>query len=65
MNDVEMVRPGDLLIGFSQYGPCNVVSNRPGRNGGRDLVIAFQDNSQLTVNVRRFGEHVRVLKSRW
>ena len=65
MIDPKLLRAGDLLIGFSQYGPVSVVSNMPGKWGGRDLVIAYCNGTQGEVNVRGFGEHVRVLRSSW
>ena len=65
MNDVEALRPGDVLIGFSKHGPATVVSNKQGFGGARVLSVQIGENMRLMVNVTELAEHVRVLKSRW
>ncbi len=65
MNDVEALKPGDVLIGFSKHGPATVVSNKQGFGDARELRIQIGESKRLTVNVVELGDHVRVLKSRW
>lgn len=65
MNDVEKLKPGDVLIGFSRYGPATVVSNKPSFNGMRELNLQIGESTHLTAHVAELAEHVRVLKSVW
>lgn len=65
MNDVEALKQGDVLIGFSKRGLVSVVSNKPGFDGARAVTIAFQDGTQQTMNLYHLDERVRVIKSSW
>jgi hypothetical protein len=60
-----LLRPGDVLIGFADWGHVNVVSNDAGADGDRDVVIAYQNNRQVLVSIRRLGPDVRVLRPAW
>lgn len=63
--DIKLVRPGDVLIGFSGNGPVSVVKNLPGYDGTRSITFALASGHQVKVNVRRLGPGVRVLRSVW
>jgi hypothetical protein len=65
MTDIKLVRPGDVLIGFSGDGPVTVVNNIPGYSDTRSITFALANGQQVKVNVRRLGPGVRVLKSSW
>jgi hypothetical protein len=65
MTDPKLLRPGDLLINFSIYGPVSVVSSRPGQYGSTDVTVALYNGAQMVVGIRQLGPNVRVLKSLW
>jgi hypothetical protein len=63
--DIKLVRPGDVLIGFSGNGPVTVVKNLPSYSDTRSITFALANGQQVKVNVQRLGPGVRVLKSVW
>lgn len=63
--DIKLIRPGDVLIGFSGNGPVTVVKNLASYNDTRRITFALPNGHQTTVSVSCLGPDVRVLKSAW
>jgi len=63
--DPKLLRPGDVLIGFFPKSHVSVVTNVEGPEDTRSLVLAYQNNIQVTVTVKSLAEDVRVMRSRW